>query len=196
MPPWQTSLLTIFAIMRNSVVFLFLPFLMLMASCGSQSKIEGSFTEEELSWLVYKDGDNLLFQNPDSVGDEIMLFISAPKNPSQLRTYYPIEAEVSLGNPEKGDFFKIYLLKDERDFKRYLKFSDTYLSFEVIEPLKAMKIGDVTYQEVYVFKEDSTAAAGNISEVYFCKGHGVVQYSTKDGRNFQLFNNELVEQNP
>lgn len=165
----------------------------LWVSCGGNQKAEGSFTEDEISWLVYNDGDNLLFQNPDSTGDEITLFISGQKDPAQLRNYYPIEAEVTVGNPERGDYFKIYLLKDERDFKRYLKFGEVYRSFDLIEPLAEYKVGDVVYKEVYLFKEDSTTRLSKISEVYFAKNFGVVQYSTTDGRNFQLLNNELIE---
>ncbi len=162
-------------------------------SCGNNRKVEGSFTEEELSWLVYKDGDNILFQNPDSIGDEVTLFISGHKDPAKLRNYYPIEAEVTVGNPEKGEYFKVYLLKDELEFKRYLKFGEVYRAFDLIEPLAEYKVGDIVYKEVYVFKEDSTNTDSKISEVYFAKGLGVVQYNTKDGGNFHLHNNQILD---
>lgn len=165
----------------------------LLMSCGSSHKMEGSFTDEEIAWLVYKDGDNLLFQNPDSIGDEVILFVSGQKDPNQVRSYYPIEAEISIGNPENDDYFKLYLLKDERDFKRYLKFGEVYRSFDLIEPLEQYKVGDNVYQEVYLFSEDSSAPNNKIREVYFAKDYGVVQYITKDGREFHLMNNELTE---
>ncbi len=165
----------------------------MLASCGSGQQMKGSFTEDELSWLVYNDGDHLLFQNPDSIGDEVTLFISSQKDPNQIRNYYPIEAEVTVGNPEQGDYFKVYLLKDERDFKRYLKFGELYRSFDLIEPLAAYKVGDIVYKEVYVFSEDSNSLANKISNVYFAKDFGVVQYTTKDGREFHLLNSELTE---
>ena len=167
--------------------------LMLFASCGSSQQMEGSFTEEELAWLVYQDGDNLLFQNPDSVGDEVTLFVSGVKDPNQIRKYYPIEAEVTLGNPEKEDYFKVYLLKDEHDFKRYLKFGEVYRTFDLIQPLEEFKVGDNVYKEVYVFSEDSSAPTSWLREVYFAKDFGVIQYSTKDGREFYLLNNKLTE---
>ncbi len=156
--------------------------------------MEGAFTEEELSWLVYNDGDHLLFQNPDSVGDEVTLFVTAQQSPIQKRSYYPIEAELAVSNPEQGDYFKVYLLKDEREFKRYLKFDDVYRSFDPIEPMAELKVGDVTYKEVYLFKKDSTdVSSGRVGEVYFAKGYGVVQYNTQDGRVFQLLNNEFTQ---
>lgn len=177
----------------RSIFILFIGAVTTLASCGSSQKMEGSFSEEEIAWLVYKDGDNLLFQNPDSIGDEITMFVSGQKDPNQIRTYYPIEAEVTVGNPEEGDYFKVYLLKDERDFKRYLKFGEVYRSFDLIEPLEQFKVGDNIYQEVYVFSEDSSVPSSKIKEVYFAKGFGVVQYTTNDGREFHLFNNELTE---
>lgn len=167
--------------------------LLLLASCGSSQQREGSFTEEELAWLVYRDGDNLLFQNPDSVGDEVTLFVSGVKDPNQIRNYYPIEAEVTIGNPEREDYFKVYLLKDEQDFKRYLKFGDTYRAFDLIQPMDEYRVGDNIYQEVYLFSEDSSAPDSWIKEVYFAKNFGVIQYSTKDGREFYLLDNKLTD---
>lgn len=177
----------------HPLLFLSTIVLALLVSCGSNQKIEGSFTDEEIAWLVYKDGDNLLFQNPDSIGDETTLFVSGQKDPNQIRKHYPIEAEVTIGNPEKEDYFKVYLLKDEWDFKRYLKFGDVYRSFDLIEPLDEYKVGDNVYREVYVFSEDSSAPLSKIKEVYFAKDYGVVQYTTKDGREFHLLNNELTQ---
>jgi hypothetical protein len=179
--------------MPTQILFLVLT-VSLFAACKSSNKVEGVFTEEELSWLAYKDGEHLLYQNHDSTGDEVTLFVSAKDNPTQLRTYYPIEAEVVAGNPEHGDYFKIYLLKDERDFKRYLKFGDVYRSFDPIEPQAEFKVGDVVYKDVYLFKEDTANGKANrITEVYFVQGFGVVQYHTHDGRVFQLMNNELTQ---
>lgn len=172
-------------------------FCLLLAACGGEVRIEGSFTEEELGWLAYKDGDNLLFQNVDSVGDEVTMFIAGTQQPTQLRTYYPIEAEITAGNPEQGEYFKLYLLKDEREFKRYIKFGDVYRPFEPIEPLAQLKVGDQEYQEVYVFKEDSISTGSQkINEVYYAKGYGVVQYITHDGRVFQLSNNHILPGGP
>ncbi|CAN5284911.1 hypothetical protein BH09BAC1_BH09BAC1_01410 [soil metagenome] len=178
--------------------FLILSVLWFFTACKGPGRVEGTFTDEELSWLVYKDGDNLLFQNLDSIGDEVTLFVSAMQMPTQLRTYYPIEAEVVASNPEQVGYFKVYLLKDERNFKRYLKFGDVYRSFDPIEPMQEFKVGDVTYKEVYLFKGDSTATTviGNnhIGEIYFAKEYGVVQYNTLDGRVYHLLNNELTTQ--
>lgn len=173
--------------------FLIISITIILASCGSGQKMEGSFTDEEISWLVYEDGDNLLFQNPDSVGDEVTLFVSSQKDPNQKRTYYPIEAEVTVGNPEHGDYFKVYLLKDEFDFKRYLKFGEVYRSFDLIEPLSNYKVGDNVYQEVYLFSEDSLSPDYKIKNVYFAKDFGVVHYTTNDGREYYLLNNEFKE---
>lgn len=180
--------------MRLSYIVLSLCFL---AGCKGEVKIEGSFTEEELSWLAYKDGDNLLFQNVDSVGDEVTMFISGTEQPTQLRTYYPIEAEITASNPEQGECFKVYLLKDEREFKRYIKFGDVYRPFEPVEPLAQLKVGEQTYNEVYLFKEDSISSGSQkINEVYYAKGFGVVQYVTHDGRVFQLSNNHISQGKP
>lgn len=177
----------------NPLLFVVIAIAALLASCGPGEKLEGSFTDEELSWLVYKDGDNLLFQNPDSIGDEVTLFVSSQKDPNQKRTYYPIEAEVTVGNPEQGDYFKVYLLKDERDFKHYLKFGEVYRSFDLIEPLAEYRVGDIVYKDVYLFSEGSSAPSSNMKNVFFAKNYGVVQYTTKDGRDFYLLNNELTE---
>ncbi len=180
--------------MRMSLPLIGIIFLSIFLTfCGSNRKAEGSFTEEELSWLVYKNGDNILFQNPDSIGDEVTLFISGQKDPAQLRNYYPIEAEVTVGNPEKGEYFKVYLLKDELEFKRYLKFGEVYRAFDLVEPLAEYKVGDIIYKDVYIFKEDSSSTESKISEVYFAKGYGVVQYNTREGGSFQLLNNQTID---
>ena len=96
---------------------------------------------------------------------------------------------MDIGRSIKSD----KMLKDEHDFKRYLKFGEVYRSFDLIEPLEQYKVGDNFYKEVYVFSEDSSAPLKNIKEVYFAKNFGVVQYTTKDGREFHLLNNELTE---
>jgi hypothetical protein len=190
----KRGVLLIFAPMKMSLPILGLILAsILVSSCGGNGKKEGSFTNEELGWLVYNDGDNVLFQNPDSAGDEVTLFISGQKDPAQLRNYYPIEAEVTGGNPEQGDYFKVYLLKDELEFKRYLKIGEVYRAFDLIEPIQEYKVGDILYKDVYIFKEDSTNAASKINEVYFAKGYGVVQYNTKDGRSYQLLNRKLMD---
>ncbi len=162
---------------------------MLLSACEGNRKTEGSFTVEELSWLVYDDGDHFLFQNPDTVGDEITLFVTGFKDPAQLRNYYPIEAEVTLGNPQKGEVFKIYLLKDEMEFKRYLKVGDIYQSFDLVEPLKTFSVGDQNYKDVYVFKSDSASDNG-VVEVYYARNAGIIQYTTRNGDAYQLLNNE------
>jgi len=79
------------------------------------------------------------------------------------------------------------------EFKRYLKFGEVYRAFDLVEPLAEYKVGDIIYKDVYIFKEDSTSTESKISEVYFAKGYGVVQYNTREGGSFQLLNNQTID---
>jgi hypothetical protein len=180
----------------TSKILLLASLLFMLSACGGPRKIEGNFSAEELGWLVYNDGDNFLFQNPDSAGDEVTLFVTSFKDPAQLRNYYPIEAEVTLSNPEKGEVFKLYLLKDETEFKRYLKVDDVYRSFDLVEPIGSFSVGDNAYEDVYVFKADSMANGNTISNVYYARNHGIVQYETYEGKTYQLLNNNATAKKP
>lgn len=153
-----------------------LPFLLL--SCGG--KKEGEFTEKEIEWLVYETGDTLRYTATN--GEEEVLYAQSRTDLTQLRDYYPIEAEISLVNLKNNRDFKIYLLKDSNgNFKRYLKAGEVYRPLDLMSPQASMEIGGKKYKDVYVVEEDTAAYPEiNIWKVYFNKSEGIIKYITRD----------------
>lgn len=155
-------------------------FALTLLSC-SDEKIKGEFTSEELEWLVYEQGDSIQFVCLD--GQEHLLIADSRTEMEQLRDYYPIEAELSLSHIALGEDFKIFLLKDEREFKKYLKIGEVYRSLDLITP-ESVVIEGQQMDEVYVISEDTTESRVDIWQVYFSKQHGIVKYVTRDNREF------------
>ena len=150
----------------------------------SNGRIEGSFTAEELEWLVYDKGENIMFVNKTDSSDILQYTVIDRTDSEQIKQYYPIQAEVTMRNEATGDEMKIFLLKDQKAFKRYFKIGDVYRSFDLMYPQDQVPILDKTYDGVYVFSEDENNRTGSIAQVFFNKAYGVLQYITDDEKEY------------
>ncbi len=157
-------------------------FLSMISSCN-QNRM-GEFTEEELSWLVYQNHDTLRFK--DEFGNQHRLIVDYRNDFSQLKNYYPIEAEIEIFNPDDNERFRIYLLKDASSFKRFLRMADVYRPLDLIQPLDSMRIGNRFYHNVYVFTEDTASIQSDVWRVYFNKKHGILRYDKRGDISYQL----------
>ncbi|GIV33875.1 MAG: hypothetical protein KatS3mg031_1410 [Chitinophagales bacterium] len=155
---------------------------MLYSSCSAPAP-EG-FTSEELSWLVYRDNDTLVFT--DEAGQVHRLYVRYHSDFSEGRRQYPLEAEVEIKSPELQEHFRIYLIKDKQDIRKFFMLNDVYRSFDLSRPLDSVRINGRVYQQVYVFREPSTTADSIVCEVYFSKQYGILRYYKCDRGYFDL----------
>jgi hypothetical protein len=168
--------------MRNLFWLLFIA--AVMQSCSNEPP-KGEFTKEELSWLVYNKADKVLFK--DSAGKkQENLAVTFRTELNQIKQYYPIEAEVALSDIDSVKSFRIYLLKDQNGFKKYLRFGEVYRSLDIVKPVAKMTIGTTTYNEVYVIAEDTVRQKQPIWKVWYNKESGILQYTNINNETFSL----------
>lgn len=158
--------------------------LSLVWACAND-RIKGEFTPEELQWLVYDKNQLITFQ--DSAGRTIQMKVVFRTELEQVRQYYPIEAEVALSDIDTIKSFRIYLLKDQHSFKRYLRIGEVYRSLDLIQPLKEVQIGGRTYHEVYIIVEDTTLPKKPyIWRALFNKEKGIIEFTTITNQTYRL----------
>ena len=156
---------------------------------GCNGSRMGNFTQEELEWLVYEKSDTLSFSNN---GNESKLVVDYRDDFTQVRNYYPIEAEIELFNPEGKEQFRIYLLKDEKAFKKFFRLAKVYRSFDLTQPVDTVTVNDKIYTNVYIFQEDTSEIDSDVWRVYFNKDYGVIRYDKRGEGAFEL----IPEQDP
>lgn len=149
-----------------------------------QARIEGSFTQEELDWLVYDEGDEIVFVNKEDATDVLTYKVIDKTDSASMEKYLPIEAEVTMKNDQSGQEFRIYLMKDHKAFKRYIKMGDVYRSLDNVPVQNQVLIGEETYDEVYVLTE-SAGEVGQIAQLYYNKAFGLLKYVTSDDVHYE-----------
>lgn len=149
---------------------------MFFTGCGGKKK--GSFTKDELAWMVYEANDTLLYK--DNYDQYHQLVIDYRTDLNQIKKYYPIEAEVEIHSPSEDDHFRIYLIKDEYSFKIFLRMAEVYRPFDLVEPLNTLTINGKTYKDVYVFEENPKDIDSCVWKVYFNKKYGILRYVKKE----------------
>ena len=152
-------------------------------SC-SLSKLEVKFTPDELEWLVYDKGDVITFTNDK--GQSETFEVVSRSDQSDLKKYYPIEAEVVIGDTSLGEDFRIYLLKDEKSFKRYLRIGEVYRSLDLMEPIHRMEVDGKMLTDVYIIEESTKDLEGNVWQLLFTKEMGIVRYQTTENKIYDL----------
>ena len=167
-------------------------FLVLTAACNLSEK-EGSFSQEELSWLVYQEGQEMIFTQADS---NYLWKVSHRANQEQVKKYYPIEAEVVLQSPEGhlpeiNKQFRIYLLKDKTSFKKYLRTGEIYRSLDLIKPLDSVEINGKMFFQVYEILEDTLKHQTEVYRVMYNRDYGILRYDTRAGVHYLAPNNNL-----
>jgi hypothetical protein len=157
---------------------------LLLTACGGD-KIKGEFTSEELSWLVYEKDQTVQFQ--DSLGKKETLNVVFRTDLEQIKQYFPIEAEVALSDIDSVKSFRIYLLKDAKDFKRYLRIGEVYRSLDLLKPTAEITIGEQQYKNVYTVIEDTMGATKPyIWRALYNKEFGIIEYTNIHNKTFRL----------
>lgn len=167
--------------MRCIVGILF--FSIVLNSC-SLSRLEVKFTDAELEWLVYDEGDVITFTNEN--GQTKSFEVVSRSDQSNIKNIYPIEAEVIIGDTSLGEDFSIYLLKDEKSFKRYLRIGEVYRSLDLMEPIHKMEVDGKMLTDVYVIEENRKDLEGNVWQLLFTKEMGIVRYKTTENKIYDL----------
>ena len=158
----------------------------MVSSCKNHG--DAKFSKEELGWLVYKENDTIRFQNDKGVLSELLVVYRTDL--SRISKFYPIEAEIEVFNPEAKESFHIYMLKDVESFKRYLRVADVYRPFDLIQPLDTITINDKTYQDVYVFEEDTSEIEEGVFKVFFSRTDGIIKYVMKNLDTYTFVNDK------
>jgi hypothetical protein len=155
-----------------------------LEGCGGD-KIKGEFTSEELSWLVYQKDQAVQFS--DSVGKNETLKVVFRTDLEQIKQYFPIEAEVALSDIDSVKSFRIYLLKDAKDFKRYLRIGEVYRSLDLLKPAAEMKVGEQVYKDVYTIIEDTMLKnKPQIWRALYNRELGIIEYTNIHNKTFRL----------
>lgn len=165
--------------MRNLILTLLAVLTLLGSSCTYNTKVEGSFTPAELSWLVYDKGEEVSFVNRADSTDKLVYRVIDRTDSQQIKKYYPIEAEMVLRNDDSGDELRIFLLKDQMAFKRYIKVGDVYRSLDLVTPQNQVPAGNATFNDVYVVSQDAEAV-GTTATVYYNQARGFLKLHTID----------------
>jgi hypothetical protein len=118
--------------------------LSILFSACSNDVPKGEFTTDELSWLVYTEKDQAIFNDSASKKKEVLKVVFRTEL-NQIKQYYPIEAEVALSNIDTAKSFRIYLLKDQNGFKKYLRIGEVYRSLDIVKPVAEFKIGNMPF---------------------------------------------------
>jgi hypothetical protein len=169
--------------MKNCVLYILLAGTFLYG-CWND-KIKGEFTSDELRWLVYEKDQEIEFQ--DSTGKTSKFKVIFRTDLGQIKQYYPIEAEVALSDIDSLKSFRIYLLKDQSSFKRYLRIGEVYRSLDLLTPVSELQIADKTYRNVYVITEDTTQEKKSyIWRALYSKENGIIEFTTINKRTYRL----------
>jgi hypothetical protein len=165
----------------NSVIVVVMLF---FASCTG-NRVKGEFTKDELAWLVY--APNQIVEFKDAEGAVTKLHVIFRTDLEHIKQYYPIEAEVALSDIDCMKSFRIYLLKDQNAFKRYLRIGEVYRSLDLIQPEKQMEIGGKVYYNVYKVVEDTTLPnKPYIWRALFNKEAGIIEFTTLNNKTYRL----------
>ncbi len=156
----------------------------LFSACSNDTP-KGEFTSDELSWLVYTEKSEAVFNDTASKKKETLKVVFRTEL-NQIKQYYPIEAEVALSNIDTAKSFRIYLLKDQNGFKKYLRLGEVYRSLDIIKPVAELKIGNTVYKNVYEITEDTTKQQLPVWKVWYNKEKGVLQYINIQNETFSL----------
>lgn len=155
-----------------------------VVSCNDKG-IKGSFLTEELSWLVYDLGEHIQFVNDSDTTDQQTFTVVHRTDSTQIKKYYPIEAEVTLENDSSKDAITILLLKDQRSFSKYIRVGEVYRSLDLVTPRNGIAVGDANFDNVYVLNEPKPDEyTGNIITVYYSKVYGILKYITRDKKTY------------
>lgn len=158
--------------------------IVLLNACKNEPP-KGTFSPQELSWLVYKPEDVVAFADTTGKKREQLKVVFRTEL-SQIKQYYPIEAEVALSDIDSLKSFRIYLLKDQNSFKKYLRIGEVYRSLDILKPVAEMQLGKNIYKDVYVVTEDTIKQKPFIWKVWFNKEKGVLQYTNLQNETFSL----------
>jgi len=165
--------------------FLFSSFLVATLFSCSSDRIKGEFNADELAWLVYQKGQSVQFK--DSTGKSESLQVISRTDLAQIKNYYPIEAEVVLSDIDSAKSFGIYLLKDEKNFKRYLRIGEVYRSLDLLKVAPEVKIGDKVHKDVYTVIEDTTSEKKpHIWRALYNKESGIIEYTNIRNQTYRL----------
>lgn len=167
--------------MRQLILALLVFPVLIYSSCTYDSKVKGSFTQEELDWLVYDEGEEVLFINRQDSTDKLIYTVIDRTDSEQIKQYYPIEAEMVMRNEDTGDELRVFLLKDQMAFKRYVKVGDVYKSLDLVVPQDQVPAGNATFDNVYVVSQVD-GDQGNTATVYFNKTNGFLKLLTLDNQ--------------
>lgn len=148
-----------------------------------RARIEGSFTQEELDWLVYDEGEEIVFINKEDSTDVLTYTVIDKTDTGSIEKFLPIEAEVTIKNDSTDQEFRIYLMKDQKAFKRYIKVGEVYRSLDLVPLQDQVLIGNATYDQVYILTE-TDQSLGQVAELYFNKAFGVLKYVTADNVHY------------
>lgn len=159
--------------------------LIIFALACNNEPPKGEFTKEELGWLVYNKDDTATFK--DSTGKkQENLAVTFRTELNQIKQYYPIEAEVALSDIDSLKSFRIYLLKDQNGFKKYIRLGEVYRSLDIVKPVSEVNIGGNTFKDVYVIAEDTVKQKLPIWKVWYNKENGILQYTNSSNETFSL----------
>ena len=164
--------------------FYLLLFSILLSACNNEPP-KGEFTTDELSWLVYAEKSEAVFSDTASKKKETLKVVFRTEL-NQIKQYYPIEAEVALSNIDTMKSFRIYLLKDQNGFKKYLRIGEVYRSLDIVKPKPEFKIGNTVYKNVYEITEDTTKHKMPIWKVWYNRDKGILQYTNIQNETFSL----------
>ncbi|TVR81169.1 MAG: hypothetical protein EA412_03395 [Chitinophagaceae bacterium] len=164
--------------LRSSLLLCFI--VLLLVSCSNE-RIEGSFTKEELAWLVYDKGDTVDFYSKES--GEIQFIVTEKTELHQVSNKFPIEAEVLLESDHHNLKFKIYLLKDQYSFKRYVRLNHIYRPLDLLKPVETKKIEGLNFFNVYEIEESSKEETF-IQSASFNKQNGFLEFTDSTGVNY------------
>lgn len=165
------------------IIYLLL-FPIIFAACNNEPP-KGEFTTDELSWLIYAEKDQAVFTDSVDNKKEILKVVFRTEL-NQIKQYYPIEAEVALSNIDTVKSFRIYLLKDQNGFKKYLRIGEVYRSLDIVNPIAELKIGNTLYKNVYEITEDTTKHKLPIWKVWYNREKGILQYTNIQNETFSL----------
>ena len=127
--------------------------------------------------MVYNEDATINFRDQhDSVHH---LVVDYKTELSQVKSHYPIEAEIEIYSPTYAERFRIYLIKDEEIFNKYLRIAEVYRPFHLINPVDSVVVNNELFNQVYIFEEDSSNIQSDVIKVYFNQQFGILKYVKK-----------------
>ena len=156
--------------------------LTILGSCGQFQ--QGQFSDQELAWLVYDLEEEVVFTN--NKNDTLNLIVNFKTELSQINHNYPIEAELSIADSTENVWFKIYLLKDQTSFKKYMKCAAVYRDLDNATLLTDTTLAGKKYGRILLIEEERSDDQDDITRVFFHQGDGVVQFELADNTVYKL----------